>query len=242
MNLMLFARQELDRPLPASDPRARHLREVLRRGVGEEFDLGLIDGPRGKGRLTAYPADGSVEFAAPLGAEPPRLPPLALLLGLPRPQTARKVLQECTALGVGSLHFVATGRADPNYAQSTLWSSGEWREHLVEGAQQAFCTRLPAVTSGRPLATVLAELTPGTLRLALDNYEATAGLADVALPPAPAAAVLALGPERGWDQADRAALRAAGFTLVHLGPRVLRAETACVAALSILKARLGWLC
>lgn len=240
MNLVLFTRDELDRPIPAADPRARHLREVLKRGIGEEFDLGVIDGPRGKGRIAALPADGSVQFSTTLGEEPPPLPPLQLLLGLPRPQTARKILQECTALGVGSIHFVATGRADPNYARSTLWSSGEWREHLVEGAQQAFCTRLPAVSSGRPLARAIAELPPGTLRLALDNYEAAADLADLALPPSLPAAVLALGPERGWDQSDRAILRAAGFTLVHLGPRVLRLETACVAAVAILKARLGW--
>jgi RsmE family RNA methyltransferase len=241
MNLVLFTPQELDRPIPAADPRARHLREVLRRGVGEEFDLGVIDGPRGKGRIATLPSDGSVHFTATLADEPPPLPPLHLIIGLPRPQTARKILQECTALGVGALHFVATGRADPNYAQSTLWSSGEWREHLVEGAQQAFCTRLPAVTSGRPLAAALADAPPDTVRLALDNYEATSGLAAVALPvPAPAA-ILALGPERGWAAADRAALRAAGFTLVHLGPRVLRAETACVSAVAILKARLGWL-
>ncbi len=241
MNLLLFQRAELGWPLPAADPRARHLRTVLRRAVGEEFDLGVIDGPRGKGRVTALPADGSVAFAATLGAEPPPLAPLHLVIGLPRPQTARKILQEGTALGVGALHFVGTGRADPSYAQSTLWSSGEWRTHLVEGAQQAFCTRLPAVTVGPPLAAALAELPPDALRLALDNYEAAAGLADFALPAAAPRAVLALGPERGWDGADRAALRAAGFTLVHLGPRVLRLETATVAAVAILKARLGWL-
>jgi RsmE family RNA methyltransferase len=243
MNIVLFTRAELEQAVPSGDSRARHLREVLRRAVGEEFDLGVINGPRGKGRIAALPSDGSVHFTSVLGDEPPLLPPLQLLIGLPRPQTARKILQECTALGVESIHFVATGRADPNYAQSTLWSSGEWREHLVEGAQQAFCTRLPTVTCGQPLVAALAELPPATLRLALDNYEPTAGLADFALPNSTTApsAVLALGPERGWAPADRAVLRAAGFTLVHLGPRVLRAETASVAAISILKARLGWL-
>ncbi len=241
MNLVLFTRDEIARPLPAGDARARHIREVLGRGEGGEFDLGVIDGPRGKGRITALPADGAVSFSSTLGDEPPPLPPLTLLLGLPRPQTARKILQEATALGVGALHFVATGRADPNYARSTLWSSGEWREHLVEGAQQAFCTRLPAATSGRTLAEAIAALPTAGLRLALDNYEATAGLGDVALPAAPGHAVLALGPERGWDATDRATLRAAGFTLVHLGPRVLRAETATVAAVAILKSRLRWL-
>lgn len=241
MNLLLFTRDELGRPLAAADPRAKHLRSVLRRGEGEEFDLGVIDGPRGKGRVTALPAEGGVEYAATLGAEPPALAPVRLIVGLPRPQTARKILQECTALGVAALDFVTAGRGDPNYAQSSLWTAGEWREHLVEGAQQAFCTRLPAVSSGRKLAGALAGLPPDTLRLALDNYEAAAGLAEVPLPAAPAEAVLALGPERGWDAGDRDALRAAGFALVHLGPRVLRVETACVAATAILKARLGWL-
>ena len=240
MNLILFAPDELTRPLPAGDPRARHLREVLHRGPGEEFDLGVVDGPRGRGCIINTDTSG-ISFSFALGPPPPPLPPLHLLVGLPRPQTARKILQELTALGVAALHFAATGRADPNYAHSTLWSSGEWRDHLVEGAQQAFCTRLPAVDAGRPLAALLADLPAAGPRLALDNYEAAAALATIPLPSAPPAAVLAFGPERGWDTADRTALRAAGFALVHLGPRVLRCETACVAATAILKARLGWL-
>ena len=47
---------------------------------------------------------------------------------------------------------------------------------------------------------------------------------------------IALGPERGWGPADREALSAAGFTLAHLGTRVLRVETAVVAALAISRA------
>jgi RsmE family RNA methyltransferase len=48
--------------------------------------------------------------------------------------------------------------------------------------------------------------------------------------------VLALGPERGWGPRDREQLRAAGFSLAHLGSRVLRLETAVVAALTLAKA------
>ncbi|MBP7483295.1 MAG: RsmE family RNA methyltransferase, partial [Lacunisphaera sp.] len=54
-------------------------------------------------------------------------------------------------------------------------------------------------------------------------------------------AVLALGAERGWSAAERTLLRASGFTFTHLGERVLRTETACIAALTLLKAKLGWL-
>jgi RsmE family RNA methyltransferase len=50
---------------------------------------------------------------------------------------------------------------------------------------------------------------------------------------------MALGPERGWGDRDRALLRKEGFLLAHLGARVLRSETAMVAAVSILRAARG---
>ena len=80
--------------------------------------------------------------------------------------------------------------------------------------------------------------TPDPLRLALDNYEATTPLAsalclDSRRPTLDAPLVLALGPERGWGPGDRTALRAASFTLCSLGQRVLRLETAVIAALTL---------
>ncbi|MBC7367350.1 MAG: RNA methyltransferase, partial [Undibacterium sp.] len=135
-----------------------------------------------------------------------------------------------------------TDRSDPNYAAATLWTSGEWRRHCLAGAAQAFATRLPLVTSDRSLSAALAALpapadAPGA-RLALDNYEApTALFACHLLSDKPV--VLALGPERGWGPTDRAALRDHGFTLVHLGTRVLRSETAVIAAVTLVRAKLG---
>ena len=57
-------------------------------------------------------------------------------------------------------------------------------------------------------------------------------------PPAPHI-ILAIGSERGWSPAERDILRANHFTLAHLGPRVLRAETAVTAAIAIVKSHLG---
>ena len=53
------------------------------------------------------------------------------------------------------------------------------------------------------------------------------------------ACALAIGPEGGWSESDRAALQAAGFTGARLGPRVLRTETAGMAAIAALQARAG---
>ena len=244
MNIILFDQTEVEQPLPRNDPRATHLLDVLRRREGATFDAGLVDGPRGKGTVVAIGAEAlTLSFA--WGAPPPSLDPITLIVGLPRPQTARKILQEATALGVTAMNFVATEKSEASYAHSTLWSSGEWRRHLIAGAEQAFDTRLPQITWTRSLAEVVAALPPTTTRLALDHYEAASTLPGCHLiddnqTGAPSAnAVLAFGPERGWSARDRAFLRANGFALAHLGPRVLRTETAVVAAVAIVKARLG---
>ena len=246
MNLILFEPAELTVPLPRTDPRAEHILKVLRRQIGDPFDVGLVDGPLGKGTLAAI-SDATLTLTFVWGPPPAPADPITLLLGLPRPQTARDMLRDATTLGVGALHFVATERSDPNYAAATLWTSGEWRRHCLAGAAQAFATRLPAVTSNHPLATALASLPTAPpdpaadpTRLALDNYEAATALS-VCHRSRDKPVVLALGPERGWGPADRAALRAHGFTLVHLGTRVLRSETAVIAALTLVRARLGLL-
>jgi len=250
LNLVLFEPAEISAPLLRSDPRALHVLNVLHRHEGDLFDAGLVNGPRGKATLKAVNQD-ALSLAFSWSDAPPPLPPLTIVIGLPRPQTARKILQEATALGIGALHFVNTERGEPSYADSTLWSSGEWRRHLLAGAAQAFCTRLPEISFGRKLCEVIANLPPEARRVALDNYESPVSLSAAIKLSAtdnnvPAAVtrqslVLALGSERGWTGAERDLLRANGFALAHLGSRVLRTETACIAAIAIVKSTLGWL-
>ncbi len=238
MNIILFSPSEVELPLSRQDNRARHILAVLRRQPGDSFDVGLIDGPRGKATLVEVRAD-ELNLSFVWGESPAALAPLRLILGLPRPQTARDLLREGTALGVAAMDFVRTERGEASYAQSTLWTSGEWRELLVTGAAQAFCTRLPSVQHGHSLSEAIAAVPAACTRLALDNYEASAALADLVLPNAPGVA-LALGAERGWSDAERALLRRNEFQFVHLGPRVLRMETAAIAAVTLVKAKRGW--
>ena len=235
VNLILFDPDETQRPLLPDDRRARHVLEVLRRRVGDSFDVGLIDGPRGRATIVSLDAAG-LSLSFEWGEEPPPIEPITLIVGLPRPQTARKVLEEATALGVSTMHFVTSERGDPGYGQSRLWSSGEWRRHVIAGAEQAFTTRLPAVTWGRRLTDVFEDLAAGGSRLALDNYDAPVGLGAIE---AASPVTIAIGPERGWVDGERGVLRDAGFHFVHLGERVLRVETACVAAVALARAKLG---
>jgi 16S rRNA (uracil1498-N3)-methyltransferase len=236
MNLILFEPGEFERQLPLSDPRAIHIRKILGRQPGETFDAGIVDGAQGKAcyqRVSNSGLDLEFEPISP----PPDPEPITLLIGLPRPQTARRVLREASTIGVGAIHFLLTSRGDPGYGKSTLWSSGEYRRHLIAGTEQAFSTRLPRISHGKKLDEVLVRLDDHPTRFALDNYEAESRLADAPLTGTPA--VLAVGSERGWSGSEREALKKEGFGLVDLGSRVLRTETAVVAGLVILRAGLG---
>jgi RsmE family RNA methyltransferase len=217
------------------DPRAVHILEILRRKEGDLFDAGIVNAARGKGTITAIgPETLGFRFAAL--ADPPDADPIHLVVALPRPQTARKILNEATSLGVASIRFFQSEKGEPSYATSSLWKTPEWRRHLLEGAAQAFDTRLPDVAHFPGLEALIAALPAGGARIALDNYEAARRMA-----PGNATRPLSLafGPERGWSAAERDLLRAHGFELAHLGQRVLRTETAVVAAISIAKAAPG---
>lgn len=238
MNIILFQPAEVELPLSGNDSRARHILTVLKRGVGDSFDAGLLNGARGKATLRAIGRDGALSLSFAWGGEPPPLAPIRLIVGLPRPQTARDILREGATLGVSSLEFVRTERGEPSYAQSSLWTSREWETLLIAGAAQAFCTRLPEVKHGRTLAEALAEVPPQTVCLALDNYESPGPLSRTEIP-AGATVGIAIGSERGWTATERDLLLRRGFLFVHLGERVLRTETACIAAISLLRAKLG---
>jgi RsmE family RNA methyltransferase len=167
--------------------------------------------------------------------ESPPLDPITLIVGLPRPQTAKKVLWEATAMGVRRIHFVRSDLGERSYAHSPLWKQGEYRRYLIDGAQQAVSTRLPEVTIAQKLEDTLRSEDAAS-KIALDNDAGSAPLsaATVNLP-----AVIAIGSERGWSEREREVLRSAGYEVAHLGTRVLRVETATVAALTLAKARAG---
>lgn len=237
MNLILFDTAQSPLVLPRDDPRATHVLKVLRRKAGDSFDAGIVNGPRGKGTVRAI-ADESVTLTFAWSDTTPTMEPVTLLVGLPRPQTARDILRDATSLGAGALHFFRSKKGESSYAQSTLWATGEWQRHLLTGAEQAFDTRIPAVTHGKSLEDVISLLPAGGTRLALDNYESPQSLSATRVV---APVVLAFGAERGWSAAERDTLRGAGFSLAHLGPRVLRCETAVIAALAVVRAKLDLL-
>jgi RsmE family RNA methyltransferase len=213
-----------------------HILEVLRLDAGDVFAAGIIEGLIGRATLRAV-EQGALAIDFEAETESPALDPVTLIVGLPRPQTAKKVLHEATAMGVRRIHFVRSDLGERSYAHSPLWKQGEYRRHLIDGAMQAVSTHLPEITVAQKLTDTL-DAEDAATKLALDNVVAASPLstAHVELP-----ASLAIGSERGWSDREREVLEGAGYALMHLGTRVLRVETATVAGLALLKAQAGLL-
>jgi len=240
MNLVLFETAAEAARLTPADARARHIREVLRMKKGDKFFVGIVNGPRGQAVITEDgPGGMGLEIQWEKKVEAPR--PFWALMGMPRPQTARDALREAATFGITALHFFNVEKGEPSYANSTVWKTDEWQRRLREGAAQAFATTVPEVAQHESLLIALEAITvsapKNAARIALDVYEASAPLSQLA--PEHGPVVLALGAERGWSASERKILRESGFALAHLGPRVLRTETALVAGLSVLLARRG---
>ena len=233
MNLVLITPDEAAAGLPSDDARARHLRETVGLAVGGSFHVGIENGLRGIATITALAP--KLTFAVTWEKSPQARLPLTVLVGLPRPQTAKKVLHDLASLGAARIIFFESAKGDPGYLTSSLWKDGEWREHVLKGTEQACSTLVPEVTRVGSLAEAVACLAADDWKVALDPYEA-AGAPELSTPAK--AAVLAIGPERGFDDEERAVLRAAGFGFAHLGDRILRVEAAALVGGALMLAQL----
>ena len=234
----LFVERELDGNSVTLDERESHyLGHVLRLAPGDE--LVAFNG-RGAERVATI---GSVQrrgavlelrtALAPLTESPLDL---TLLLALPKSDAMDLVVQKATELGVRTLAPAFTEfsvvRLDAERSERRI---DHWRKIARSACEQCGRHRPPTIAAPLPLADALAALPP-TARLALDPA------ADRALDeqPAPTSGlVVAIGPEGGFGTSDWRRLDAANFVHVTLGPRVLRAETAALAACAIAQSLWG---
>lgn len=161
--------------------------------------------------------------------------PLALTLAvaLLKADKLDWVVEKATELGVARLQPFASAHA---LAQPSPGRQARWQQIARAAAKQCGRTVVPAVAAPCALAEVLA--LPAAARLLLAEHGDRAPLARLALPP-PAALLLVVGPEGGFAPAELRAATAAGVELVGLGPRILRAETAAIAAVALCQARWG---
>ena len=235
LNLLLLPKKVRSLIFEPNDLKCIHLREVLRVKEGQLVDLAVRNGPYGKGRVTLR-KDESIELQIEWASDHSNdLYPISLVVGMSRPQTCRKILDQATSLGVSSFSFFQADKSEASYKKSSLWKSGEWISKIEGGVEQAFASYVPKCYRFSNLKEALSEEAKLGNRklLALDNYEANQNLG-VDTQNTAQGISLCVGPERGWSKQERQFLNAQNYQLRHLGPRVLRVETAVVSALGVL--------
>lgn len=214
---------------------AGHLARVLRLGAGDACVLFNGDGRDYDARIVSA-SRKAVEVEIEGMREVRNESPLRIVLvqGIARGEKMDLILQKATELGVAGVVPVQGERGevrlDGERADKRL---RHWRSVVASACEQSGRARVPEVAGPRPLADALADLP--SARLLLDP-EATQPLPSN-IPSGGCA--LAIGPEGGWSPQDIATLQAAGFVGARLGPRVLRTETAGLAAIAALQMLAG---
>jgi 16S rRNA (uracil1498-N3)-methyltransferase len=218
---------------------AHHAVHVLRLRAGDEVTLFNGRGGEYAGRIAALDRlRVSVDVLEHRRLE--RESPLAVTLvqGVSAGEKMDFTVQKATELGVAALQPVLAARSLGRLAgERAALKRAHWRRVAIAACEQCGRNRIPEILPVLPLAEYCRAPAAAGARLLLSPH-AQLGLRAAAAR-LDGAATLASGPEAGFGADEEALLVAAGFVPVRLGPRVLRTETAALAALAALNALAG---
>ena len=223
------------REIALPDVQARYLVQVMRRGPGDEV---LVFNGRDGEWAAAVAATGRRETRLRvlnrIRIQPPR-GDLVLVMALVKRTPLETVIAKSVELGVGEIRLVTTERTNADHARIDRLEA-----IAAEAAEQTGRLDVPTVHAPEPMSRAL-DGRPGGGRLIFCDEVGDAPPLLEALggqPPGPLAVLV--GPEGGFSTSERAGLRSrSGVIAVSLGPRILRADTAALSALTLVQAAIG---
>jgi 16S rRNA (uracil1498-N3)-methyltransferase len=221
---------------------ANHWTRVLRLRRGDPVQLFNGDGREFRALLESIERRRtSVRIDAELAPLPESPLALTLAQGICRGEKMDLVLQKATELGARTLQPLISERTEVRLdAEREARRMTHWRQVVASACEQSGRALVPVLESPQALPAWLgriggANVAAGGMRLMLDP-EGEVSLRDL---PVPDAAILAVGPEGGFSDNERDLLLRMGFKTLRLGPRVLRTETAGLAAIAVLQSHWG---
>ncbi len=243
MNRILFESGEVadDGLVSLCDGRARHIREVLRAEPGARLRVGVLDGPCGSALVER--SDGATVTLRcvwePDAEEEGGV--LDLILALPRPKVLKRLWAPLASFGLRRLTLVNAARVERNYFDTHWIEAAHYRPLLIEGLQQAGLTQLPVVRVARLLRPFMEDEcgAPAPDEIRLTGHPGAAERLRAGPWPRDARVALAIGPEGGWTAFELDLLAARGFRAVSFGAQILRSDVACIAALALMRDRMG---
>jgi 16S rRNA (uracil1498-N3)-methyltransferase len=220
---------------------AQHLAKVLRARVGQQFEIAAAGRVR-LGRVVSV-EDDRVEFALGEEIETSSVVPVTLVVAIFKFDRFEWAVEKATELGVERIVPVIARRTEGHLAQAAAKRVERWRRIAHEASQQSRRVSPPEISDPSELKDALR--IEAELRVVCAESEEQRMLKDVfadksghARLPAPHSVALAVGPEGGWTEDEGRAFEKAGWVTASLGPTILRAETAVVAACAVAGAML----
>lgn len=205
-------------------------RILLLDGLGMQYEVALTE--IGREQIA-----GDIIRSGQAGGEPAVA--LTVYLALLRAERFEWALQKCVELGASRIVPVRFARSLPN-ERADERKLERWRRIVREAAEQACRGRLPELSAPLDFSAACAEAASADVRLILWEREAPS-LPNVLRPmPQPGTIALFSGPEGGISEAELTAADAHGIMRASLGPRILRAETAPIAAMAAILYQYDW--
>lgn len=236
MNMILFEKMPCENRIPMDDFRAKHIVEVLKLAEGDSFKMGIVNESEGTAVVrTMDEAFIGIDYT-PV-CEPEGYP-VTMIIAQVRPICMKRILRDVVSLGVSRIILTGTDTGEKSYMKSNLYTTGEYRDFLLDGAMQSAHAFVPEVLFADNVQAAVRLAGEDANLIVLDNVHSQGSLSSLSLCPE-SETVLAIGPERGWSDRERNYFERMGYTAMLLGSRVLRTETACTAGLSVLLADMG---
>jgi 16S rRNA (uracil1498-N3)-methyltransferase len=207
---------------------ARHLTQVLRAKVGQEFDISTGSEVR-RGQISGIHPD-RVEFELGEVIEHSGAGAITVALSIFKFDRMEWAIEKCTELGVVRIIPVIAGRTESHLGAAAPKRVERWRRIAHQAAEQSRRISPPEILRPAKFDDLVAMTADA--RIVLAEAEEEFLLKD-AMSGTAANVLLAFGPEGGWKPQELAAFRDAGWTLASLGSTILRAETAAIAAVAI---------
>lgn len=228
-----IADQFTDTTATLEGDQAAHLARVLRAQPGQIFDV-VANGYLRRATVVNV-SEEQVTFALGEELETDAALPVHLLLAVIKFDHYEWGLEKLTELGAARITPVIARRTEKHLAQAAAKRVERWRRIALEAAKQSRRSDLPQVDDPLPLKEAIAQVNaPVKLLLAeteqensLKNELGSQGVRELG------SVALAVGPEGGWTAEEMQMFSESGWRHVTLGPRILRAETAAIAALSV---------
>jgi 16S rRNA (uracil1498-N3)-methyltransferase len=215
---------------------AEHMARVLRAHPGMEADV-VAGGHVFHAEVVAV-APGEVRFNLIAEVEADPALPVTLVMAVYKFDRMEWALEKATELGVAAVAPVIARRTEKHLAAAAEKRAERWRRIVHEAAQQSRRSDVPLIHEPAALATRVRAASAAT-RIVLAEQERSTTLRNL-IEEAQAAAKdempaleIAIGPEGGWAPGEEALFDANGWRAASLGPRILRAETAAIAALAV---------